>query len=246
MFRGCVSQAALARTAACSLRRSTLRTTSRIRTPTAIPFSSTASASQLYRNNGPAEPEPHVPLSLQALYFKPLRREETHGLPVCNLQLRSFSVRQLEAQADFALRAAYYLNLPAGIATLPKKIERWTVPRSNFVHKKSQENFERITRSRVIQIKDGHPETVELWLAFIKKHAYYGVGLKANLWSFDEIGIGKTMNVSLDTLRDVSRPKWAHFGPGKTVETAAMVREILRGDRYKEKPFPLTITTAAN
>ena len=123
-----------------------------------------------------------------------MRREALYGLPVCNLQLRSYSVRQLEAQADFALRAAYYLNLPAsGIVSLPKKIERWTVPRGNFVHKKSQENFERITRKRVIQISDGHPETVELWLAFIKKYAYYGVGLKANVWSFDEIGIATSI-----------------------------------------------------
>lgn len=56
------------------------------------------------------------------------------------------------------------------------------------MHKKSQENFERVTHKRLIQIKDGHPETVELWLAFIRKHQYYGVGMKANVWGFDELG----------------------------------------------------------
>lgn len=92
--------------------------------------------------------------------------------------------------ADFALRAAYYLHLPArGPVPLPRITERWTVPRSNFVHKKSQENFERITIRRLIQIHDGHPETVQLWLAFIRKHAYYGVGMKANVWEYEKLGM---------------------------------------------------------
>jgi len=90
---------------------------------------------------------------------------------------------------DFALRAAYYLNLPAsGPVPLPRKTERWTVPRGHFVHKKSQENFERVTYKRLIQIKDGHPETVEIWLAYLKKHQFYGTSMKANVWGFEELG----------------------------------------------------------
>jgi len=135
-----------------------------------------------------------IPLSIQANYFEPLRRQPTHGgLPVCNLQLRAYSVRNLEIMADFALRAAYYAKLPAsGPVPLPKKIERWTVPRGNFVHKKSQENYERVTYKRLIRIKDGHPETVELWLAFLRQHHYHGVGMKANVWGWGEIGISAT------------------------------------------------------
>jgi ribosomal protein S10 len=102
--------------------------------------------------------------------------------------MRSFNPRNLEFFADFALRAAYYLGLPAaGPVPLPKRIERWTVPRSNFVHKKSQENFERITYKRLVQIKDGNPETIELWLAYLRKRAYYGVGMKANVWEYDSL-----------------------------------------------------------
>lgn len=56
------------------------------------------------------------------------------------------------------------------------------------MHKKSQENFERRTVRRLIQIKDGHPESVELWLAFLRKHAYYGVGMKANVFEFAKLG----------------------------------------------------------
>ena len=65
---------------------------------------------------------------------------------------------------------------------LPRIVERWTVPRSNFAHKKSQENFERITLRRWIRIVDGHPDTVAIWLAFLRKHSYYGVGMKAQVW----------------------------------------------------------------
>lgn len=130
-----------------------------------------------------------LPRSVQAIYLRPLRRKAEYGLPVCDLQLRSYSVQNVEFFADFAIRAAYYLNLPvSGPVPLPRIVERWTVPRSNFVHKKSKENFERITLRRLIQIKDGHPQAVQAWLAFLRKHAFYGVGMKANVWEHDGLG----------------------------------------------------------
>lgn len=42
---------------------------------------------------------------------------------------------------------------------------------------------------RLIQIKDGHVESVELWLAFLRKHAYYGIGMKANIFEFSKLGM---------------------------------------------------------
>ncbi|KAG0128931.1 hypothetical protein HOY82DRAFT_22252 [Tuber indicum] len=182
-----------------------------------------------------ADPEPRIPLSIQSVWYRPFKRKAEHGLPVCNLQIRSYNVRNLEFMCDFALRAAYYLNLPAsGPVPLPRKTERWTVPRGHFVHKKSQENFERVTYKRLIQIKDGHPETVEIWLAYLKKHQFYGTGMKANVWGFEELGVGKRMNVSLDNLRDVAaKPKWAHSGVGKTLETTERAAEILNSPEYK-------------
>lgn len=130
-----------------------------------------------------------MPRNVQALYLQPLRRVAKYGVPSCDLQLRSYSVRPLESFCDFALRAAYYLGLPAyGPTPLPKIIERWTVPKASFIFKKSQENFERITRRRLIQIRDGHPETVQLWLAFLQKHQQAAVGMKANMWEFSSLG----------------------------------------------------------
>lgn len=132
---------------------------------------------------------PRLPRAVQSLYLQPLRREVTYGVPTCDLQLRSYSIPNLEFFCDFALRAAYYLGLPAfGPIPLPKITQRWTVPRSHFIYKKSQENYERITRRRLLQIRDGHPETVQIWLAFLQKHAYYGIGMKANVWEYSSLG----------------------------------------------------------
>jgi small subunit ribosomal protein S10 len=90
--------------------------------------------------------------------------------------------------ADFAVRAAYYMGLPCrGPVPLPRITERWTVPRSNFIFKKSQENFERITMRRLVQIQDGHPDTVKAWMAFVAKHQVAGVGMKANMWEYEAL-----------------------------------------------------------
>ncbi|MCJ1263382.1 mitochondrial 37S ribosomal protein rsm10 [Lobaria immixta] len=177
---------------------------------------------------------PRPPRSLSAIYLKPLKRTAKYGLPACDLQLRSYSVRNLEFFVDFALRAAYYLYLPAaGPVPLPRITERWTVPRSNFVNKSSQENFERITLRRLIQIQDGNPETVEIWLAFLRKHAYYGIGMKANVWGYEKLGVGKTMDDSLENTKQVLERKWAHFGRRRNLETSEKVYEMMSKENFR-------------
>jgi small subunit ribosomal protein S10 len=167
--------------------------------------------------------------------LKPLKREAEYGIPTCDLQLRSFSLQPLEFFSDFALRAAYYLGLPAyGPVPLPRITERWTVPRSHFIFKKSQENFERVTLRRLIQIKDGNPETVQLWLAYLRKHQYYGIGMKANVWEFTKLGVGKTMEGLDDLNMPDSQSPWAHLGQTKTMNTADKVEELLSSRRFKE------------
>ena len=196
---------------------------------------------------------PRLPRSVQAVYLRPLKRKAEYGVPSCDLQLRSYSVRNVEFFADFALRAAYFLKLPtAGPVPLPRITERWTVPRSNFIYKKSQENFERITLRRLIQIQDGHPDVVEIWLAFLRKHAYHGIGMKANVWNYEPLGtcnyfpdtipsiltsdtgVGKTMDISLETLKQVLEPKWAHFGRKKNLDTSEKVMEMMKSEGFQK------------
>lgn len=124
-------------------------------------------------------------------------------------------MRNIEFFADFAMRAAYYLSLPAyGPIPLPRIVERWTVPRASFIFKKSQENFERRTVRRLIQIKDGHPETVQLWLAFLKKHQYYGVGMKANVWEYEGLDVATIMDEELEGIKEEADEQWKRLGLG--------------------------------
>ncbi|KAK0940260.1 mitochondrial 37S ribosomal protein rsm10 [Friedmanniomyces endolithicus] len=185
----------------------------------ALPVAQTAS--RLDHTPGAAQATPHrshptdsstiqqelaqirLPRAVQATYLDPLRHRSTHNIKTCEIQIRSYSVRNLEVFADFAMRAAYYLKLPAkGPKPLPRITERWTVPRSNFVHKKSQENFERITLRRSIEIFDGHAETVAAWLGFLKKRQYYGVGMKANVWEYGGLEVGKDMDAEAERSAD--------------------------------------------
>ena len=185
------------------------------------------------------EPGVRRPRALQAIFLRPLKRKAEYGVPACDLQLRSYGPRNVEFFADFALRAAYYLGLPAaGPIPLPRITERWTVPRSNFIFKKSQENFERITFRRLIQIKDANAEQVEIWLAFLRKHAYYGVGMKASVWQHEKLCVGKTMDVNLKNLRSSLEPAWAHFGRRKTLETSEKAYQMIKDEDFGSTEAP--------
>lgn len=175
-----------------------------------------------------------LPRSVQLNYLKPLKRTPTHGVPSCDLQIRSYSVRNLEFFADFALRAAYYLNLPArGPVPLPRITERWTVPRANFIYKKSQENFERVTVRRLIQIQDGHPEAVQIWLGFLQKYAYYGIGMKANVWEFSSLDVGKELDEQADVVQERVKERLSLFGRRKGLEDGKDVEKMLHDEVFK-------------
>ncbi|KAH7308242.1 ribosomal protein S10 domain-containing protein [Stachybotrys elegans] len=184
------------------------------------------------KTNQDAKTEPRYPRSLQALHLQPLQRTAEYGIPSCDLQLRSFSLQPLDFFADFALRAAYYLGLPAfGPVPLPRITQRWTVPRDHFIFKKSQENFERVTLRRLIQIKDGDPETVQVWLAYLRKHQFYGVGMKANMWEFSKLGVGRDMEKQ--DAQSIEGP-WSQVGQTRTLGTAEKVAELLSSRRIKQ------------
>lgn len=217
------------------------------------------SAEQVEAASAGIQEPSRMPRNVQALYLQPLRRVAKHGVPSCDLQLRSYSVRPLESFCDFALRAAYYCGLPAyGPVPLPKIIERWTVPKSSFIFKKSQENFERITRRRLIQIRDGHPQTVQMWLAFLQKHQQAAVGMKANMWEFSSMGksrlflpvfyqgrillrliltlfadVAKEMDKAYEEAQESLTRSYNFLGQTVPIETAEKVDEILHSERYR-------------
>ena len=127
------------------------------------------------------------------------------------------------------------MGLPAsGPVPLPRITQRWTVPKSHFIFKKAQENFERITLRRMIQIKDGNPETVQLWLAYLRKHQYWGIGMKANMWEFSELGADKIMDQNAEVHKKDIDKAWEHLGQLKQIGQGSKVDELLANRRYKE------------
>lgn len=181
------------------------------------------------------------PLNVLAAFHRPLKHQPKYDIPTCELHLRSYSVRNLEFMADFALRAAFYLKLPAvGPIPLPKQRERWTMPRSNFVHKKSQENFERITYKRLLQIKDGHRDTVEVWLSFLRRHQFYGVGMKANIWDYESLDVAENMDKQTDDVQKDLDAKLGMFGWNKQVADDKSINEMLQQFGPQRVGVPMT------
>lgn len=139
---------------------------------------------------------PHPSLANQYLPVRALEKHAPippkHGIHVATLHLRAHtsSLADLTFFTSFALRAARALALPtSGAIALPTRTSLFTVPRSPFAHKKSQENFWRKEHKRAIKVYDGNEEIVQAWLAYLRKEAMGGVGMKAQVMVYRELGV---------------------------------------------------------
>ncbi|KAK9453683.1 ribosomal protein S10 domain-containing protein [Dipodascopsis uninucleata] len=143
----------------------------------------TLSSTRIFKGTGRP-----MPLNVELNYYAPLKLKSSLGNRSCELQLRSYTPEQVEIFSDFAMRAAFYLNMPiSNSIPLPKRTERWTVANSPFAHSKTKTNYERITHKRLLQVKDANIESIELWLAFLRKHELPGVAMKANVYNRESI-----------------------------------------------------------
>ncbi|ORY08015.1 ribosomal protein S10 [Basidiobolus meristosporus CBS 931.73] len=166
-----------------------------------------------------------APIEVDDIYYEPLKISPTHGVVVCNLQFRTFEPSIMDFYVDFARRAAAALNMPcSGPVYLPTRTERWCVPKSPFIHKKRQEVFERKTHKRLIQIKDSHPQVVRKWLSYLQENAPAGIGMKASVWDFHEVGHGQKLKVNI---RDSDLPDG---------ERVKLLAEKLVAGMMKEQP----------
>ncbi|KIY70260.1 ribosomal protein S10 [Cylindrobasidium torrendii FP15055 ss-10] len=116
----------------------------------------------------------------------------THGYPVALIHLRSYHPSLIKIGSHLAAHAAAALGIPAtGVAGLPRKKSLWTVIKSPFVHKKSQENFGRTEHSCVIKAYDAHEDVVSRWIAYVERHHVPGTGLRVVRWQRRPLGEGK-------------------------------------------------------
>ncbi|KAJ2656926.1 mitochondrial 37S ribosomal protein rsm10 [Coemansia sp. RSA 1199] len=128
------------------------------------------------------------------------KQPKTHGIPACHVAFHSFQLHRMDFFVKWCCRAAFFMGMPcSGVISLPRKIRRWTVLKSPFVHKSKQEVFERRTYKRVVYIYDTNPEVVQKWLDYIGKNAVAGVGMKYWLNEYEPLDIGARIKRALKT-----------------------------------------------
>lgn len=107
------------------------------------------------------------------------------------------------------------------------------------MHKKTQENFERITYKRMIKINDGHPEVVERWLSYLNSNVMPGVGLKANTFTFDSLGVGARMQQARTAAALEGDPQEPREIPNLAAEKAKKILAKKEYAEHSEKSIPV-------
>ncbi|KAE8232796.1 hypothetical protein CF326_g2166 [Tilletia indica] len=185
------AQEAAASTSSESNRQAPPPSTSSEHSPTQSPAQG-AGREQNVQSSGDKFVPPPIPQTFEELrYFQPPESAPlTHGVHVATLSLWTYgpTLHNLENFSIFALRVMGSLGIPhSGIARLPTRTSLWTVPKSPFVHKKAQENFERRTHRRAIKMWDANPEVVDRCLAFLREHSMAEVHSKAQLFRYVDL-----------------------------------------------------------
>ena len=123
---------------------------------------------------------------------QPLYHPRTHGIPVATIHLRSHFPTLLNLFSHFSAHAASALGIPISKPTpLPMARNLWTVIKSPFAQKKSQENFERRTYKRVIKAWDADYEVINRWVKYLETNALAGVGMRVVKWDRAPVGVGQ-------------------------------------------------------
>ncbi|KAF9242799.1 ribosomal protein S10 domain-containing protein [Melanogaster broomeanus] len=171
--------------------------------------------------------------------YPPIKIPRTHSIPSAEVHFRSHHHYFLDLFAHFAGHAASALGIPSSRPVpLPTQRSMWTVIRGPFVHKKSQENFERRVHKRVIKAWDADPEVVDRWVKYLRKHQMPGVGIRVTRWERAPLGIGQQI---LDHATSQVRP---HTKAAEVKELADKIveQELLaagEADESSIKPFTL-------
>lgn len=124
--------------------------------------------------------------------WQPISHPKLQNVPVASLHFRSHHPFLLDLFLHFAQHSASALGIPvSGTIHLPTQRSMWTVIRGPFVHKKSQENFERRVHKRAIKAWDADSEVVTVWVKYLRKHMMSGVGMRVTRWERASVGIGQ-------------------------------------------------------
>ncbi|KAG8959926.1 mitochondrial 37S ribosomal protein rsm10 [Tulasnella sp. 419] len=147
-------------------------------------------------SNYPKKHSPDVPPNS---LIRPEIHPRTHNIPVALLHFRSHSTERLNFFLHFALHAAYAFGIPVSRpAFLPTHRSLYTVPKSPFVHKSAQENFEKNVHKRAVKVWDTNPVVLQQWLKYLEHHMMAGIGMRVTKWERVEFGFGDRIEAELD------------------------------------------------
>lgn len=85
----------------------------------------------------------------------------------------------------------------------------------------------------MIQIKDGNPDTVQIWLTYLRKYQFHGVGMKANVWEFGQPGVDVADGTRESQLEQLDTT-WQHLRQTRTLGASSKVEELLSRRRFQE------------
>ncbi len=78
------------------------------------------------------------------------------------IKIKSFDHKVIDETSQMIIDTAERTGaIVSGPIPIPTKIEKFTVNKSTFVHKKSREQFEMRTHARLIDIRETTPKTIE-------------------------------------------------------------------------------------
>lgn len=198
----------------------------------------TATPKQKYIVRAPVSNQPYVadpnpnfnPFVAPTALLQPQRHPKTHGIPVSMLHFRSYHLSLIDFFMHFVLHSAYSIGIPSsGVAHLPTKRSLYTVLRSPFAHKKSQENFVRITHKRAIKLWDANPEVVDRFVAYLRENMLGGVGMRVTRWYRLPVGFGHHLVVDRVTQK---REPATHVEKVKALAEEIVQKEMLAVDSH--------------
>ena len=126
---------------------------------------------------------------------------KTHGVHVMSLHMRSFYPDEVDFYCRFTRRVCEHLRIPcSNTVRLPTKTQRWTVPKSPFIDKKAQDQFERKHHKRLLKLWDANDAVLDCLVAYMENTMPASVGVR----------VERLCYLALDNL-DQKRPPPAQF-----------------------------------
>ena len=106
----------------------------------------------------------------------------------CKIVIKSFDLSTIELSVDKIKQIAMFMGIStiSDAIRLPTKIKKYTVLRSPFIDKKSREQFETRTHSRLLVIENTDKNTLNKFISFLNKNVPVGVSVQLKNYNYEQ------------------------------------------------------------